>query len=159
MKTGQTDTKTYSEECRKAGVKPLSRDQYRSAIRHGNAAVRDRILAGDAVNLPHGMGILYLYVEKRSPTYEDSKTGEIKIKASAAKDWNATRKYWKDHPEKKGKEFIYFLGSSCMERLRLMWDKFYVRASGKRLFVFVPAGSLLKKAGKRHKNKETLYFS
>lgn len=113
---------------------PVKIEEYITINEEFMGFLMDRLLSGQMVKLPEGLGTLEFVGKKIKPNLDEN--GNIK---GLSPNWAATNKFWKDNPEaKERKEVIFhFNEHSNGIRYKMYWSKKHVFIQNKDFYSFI----------------------
>lgn len=121
---------------KKAQKFKISKKEYKDICAKYIEIIVNKILnEGQSIPLPYGLGQLWIRRSLTIPEFGLAKSDrELKI------DWNATNKLWKENPELKPNQKVYFLNEHSDGWYAVWhWTKYKMRIKGNRSYSFEPS--------------------
>lgn len=127
----------------------LNRVNYYKVIDLYCKFLANKLLLGKRVTLPNIMGSLCFLGKKANFKFDEN--GNIK---GLPINWGETNKLWKDKPELKGKNYVYFTNEHTEGYIySLKWSYKLARGKYKPLYVFTPSRIIKKSFAYNINNK------
>ena len=113
--------------------KPVNRELFKKIVDQFLSFIVDQITAGKRCKLPAFMGTIQIIGKQRPLSIDEN--GNIK----GIVDWGETTKLWKNNPELKYKDYLYYENDHTDGYMyKITWSYRNARGKYKLLYVFKP---------------------
>ena len=129
----------------------LYRTNYYKLLQAINERMKEYLIYDEGtLNLPEGMGSLYIVGQKKE--YLDA---DGNFKKSCRIDWKSTLEMWKGRPDLRGKQFVYHTNEHTNGIVyRVFWEKRFVRGKNKIFYNFEESSAFKKDRVARLRNPD-----